>query len=110
LTVKEHVALAARLEPDRVMTPVPALAVMVPPHVNDTPLGVETIRPGGKVSVNATPVSDVVVFGLLRLNVNVVEPFNEIDAAPNTLERTGGVATVMLAFEVLPVPAFVEVT
>jgi hypothetical protein len=110
LTVKAHDPPPARLEPDKVMTPVPGVAVIVPPQVNDTPFGVATIKPAGNVSVNATPVSDVVMFGLLRLKVSVVDAFNGTEAAPNAFERVGGAATVMLAFEVFPVPAFVEVT
>jgi len=83
---------------------------MVPLQVDDTPLGVEITRPAGSVSVNPVPVSDVVVFGLLRLKVSEVEPFNGIDAAPNAIDGTAGETTVRLAFEVFPAPPFVEFT
>ena len=44
------------------------------------------------------------------VKVSDVEPFNGMLAAPNALIATGGATTVMLAFEVLPVPPSVEVT
>jgi hypothetical protein len=44
------------------------------------------------------------------VKVNEVEPFNGILAAPKALMITGGAATVILAFEVFPVPPSVEVT
>jgi hypothetical protein len=44
------------------------------------------------------------------VKVNEVEPFSGMLAAPNALMITGGPTTVMLAFEVFPVPAFPEVT
>src|SRR5438034_5988294 len=40
--------------------PDPATAVAVPPQVFDSPLGVATTRPAGRLSVKATPVSDAV--------------------------------------------------
>jgi hypothetical protein len=39
-----------------------------------------------------------------------VDPFSGILAAPNDLLITGAPTTVMLAFDVLPVPPSVEVT
>ena len=54
--------LAAMVPPERLIVPVPAVAVMVPPpQVPVRPLGVETTRPAGSVSLNATPVSAAVV-------------------------------------------------
>src|SRR6266853_347736 len=44
------------------------------------------------------------------VKVSDVDPFNGMLAAPNALIITGGATTVMEAFDVLPVPAFVEVT
>lgn len=44
------------------------------------------------------------------MKLKLVEPFRGIDAAPNALMITGGPVTVIEAFDVLPVPASVEVT
>jgi hypothetical protein len=111
LTVKEQDALAAKVAPDKLTEVDPAVALIVPaPQVPATPLGVATNIPVGNVSENATPFSDVAAFGLLKLNVNVVAPFSATDAAPNDFAIVGGAATIRLAFEVFPVPAFVEFT
>jgi hypothetical protein len=54
--------LAARVPPARLTAPEPAVAVIVPlPQVPVNPLGVETTRPAGSVSLNATPVAPAVV-------------------------------------------------
>src|SRR5205814_10520694 len=93
------------------MTLVPYVAVIVPPPQLPTrALGVETTRPAGSVSLKAMLVRVVVVLLLWMVKVSEVEPFNGIEAAPNALMITGGATTVMLAFEVLPVPPSVEVT
>ena len=44
------------------------------------------------------------------MKVRLVEPFSGIEPAPKALIITGGATTVMLAFDVLPVPPSVEVT
>jgi hypothetical protein len=63
-TEKVHELLAARVAPDRLMTPVPAVAVIVPPPQEPvSPLGVEITSPAGKVSLKPIPVSAAV--GLL---------------------------------------------
>jgi hypothetical protein len=106
-----HEALAASAAPDKTITLVPCVAVIVPPpHDPVCPLGVVITRPAGSVSVNATPERSCVVFGLLIVKLNDVEPFSGILAAPNALLIVGGAATVMLAFDVLPVPPLVDVT
>src|SRR5947209_9022212 len=57
LTCATHVALPAKSPPVR-LTSLPAgLAVSVPPHVLDAPLGVDTSKPAGNASSNARPVS-----------------------------------------------------
>src|ERR1051326_1862297 len=109
--VIEHDPFAARPPPERLMEPEPAAAVTVPPQplfVN--PFGVATTRPAGSVSLKATPVSAIDVFGLLMLNVSDVLAFSRMLAAPNALVIVGGLATVRLAEAVLPVPPLVEVT
>src|SRR5260221_2169845 len=105
-----HEALTATVPPDRLTDPEPATAVAVPPHVLDSPFGVATTKPAGRVSVKATPVNATLAFGLVMVKVKLVEPFNGIVAAPNALVIVGGATTVMLADAVLSVPPFVEVT
>jgi len=103
--------LAAIVPPLRLITFVPAVAVIVPaPHVPVRPFGVETTRPVGSVSLKATPLSAVVVLLFWMVKLRLVEPFSGMLAAPNALIMTGGPVTVIEAFDVLPVPPSVEVT
>src|SRR6478609_5963882 len=84
---------------------------MVPPPQEPVrPLGVEITRPAGSVSLKPTPVSVVPVLLFWMVKVSEVEPFSGMLAAPNALMITGGPTTVIEAFDVLPVPASVEVT
>lgn len=102
--------LAGCVAPARLMLPDPATAVAVPPQVL-LRAGVGAItRPAGRLSVNAIPVSAVVVFGLVILKVSEVIPFSGMLAAPKAFVIVGGVATLRLALAVLPVPPLVEVT
>jgi hypothetical protein len=113
VTFTENVqeALPARLAPDRLMVFVFCVAVMVPPPQEPVrPLGVDTIRPAGRVSVKPIPVSVFAVLGLLMLKLSEVEPPRGIDAAPKALLIAGGATTVMEAVDVLPGPVVVEVT
>lgn len=110
-TLKVHDAEAARVAPERLTVDEPAAAVMVPPpHEPVRPLGVETTRPAGNVSVKATPVSELPVFGLLIVKLNALVPFNGTALGLNDLVMAGAWATLKLAEAVLPVPPFVEVT
>jgi len=96
-TEKLHEEFAARVAPDRVTKGVPAVAVMdPPPQLPIRPLGVEITKPAGRVSVNAIPVSVVVVFGLLTVKLKEVDPFRGMFAAPKALLRVGGVISVIL--------------
>jgi len=104
-----HEPLAVKVPPDKLIELEPAVAVVVPPHVLLRLLGFATTSPAGKLSVNATPLR-LVVFGLLIVNVRLVLAFSGIEAAPNAFVIVGGVATVMLAEAVFPVPPLVEVT
>ena len=109
-TENVHEVEAARIPPDRLITLVPAVAVMVPPPQEPVkPFGVETTRPAGSVSVNPTPVR-AIAFGLAIVKLSEVEPFSGMLAAPNALLISGGPTTVMEAFDVLPVPPLVELT
>jgi hypothetical protein len=112
VTFTENVQLAfpANEAPDRLITFVPAVAVIVPPPQEpERPFGVEMTRPAGSVSVKPTPVNAVgLLFWMVKLKL--VEPFSGMLAAPNALIMTGAPTTVMEAFDVLPVPPSVEVT
>lgn len=105
--VQELAALSAT--PDRLTTLVACVAVIVPPPQEPLkPLGVEMIRPAGKVSLKPTPVSPTVVFTLLMVKLSEVEPLSGMLDAANELLIVGGATTVMLALEMLPVPPSVE--
>src|SRR5882724_8160024 len=94
-TENVHELLAARLAPDRLITFVACVAVIVPPpQLPVKPLGVDTARPVGKVSLKATPVSVSVVLLFWMVKVNDVEAFNGMLAAPHAWMITGGAVTV----------------
>src|SRR5205823_1997039 len=109
-TLKVHDALWATVPLERLITPVPAVAVTVPLQVLLTlGVGATTRVPvaEGSVSLNATPVRSprAVRFGLVMVNVMVVIPFNGmLTAGLNALLMVGGTTTVMVALAVLPVP------
>jgi D-ribose pyranose/furanose isomerase RbsD len=86
----------------------PAVAVAVPLQVVFRLFGVATTSPAGKLSVKATPFRVRFTLVLLTVNVSEVVPFSGIVAAPNALAIVGGLMTVKLADEVLPLPASVE--
>jgi hypothetical protein len=111
-TASVHDALAAVVPLDRLMVPVPATAVAVPPHVFARPLGLAISSPEGRLSENPTPDKEDVELGLAIVKVSDVVPFNGIESAPNAFEIDGGagVFTVRLADAVFPVPPSVEVT
>jgi hypothetical protein len=105
-----HDPLDARVPPDRPIEPLPAVAVVVPLHVFVRPFGVETTKPAGNGSVNATP-DWASVLELFRVKVRLVDAFNGMLAAPKAFEIVGGPTTVSTAlFEAAPVPPSVEVT
>jgi len=105
-TENVHELFAASVAPARLITLLPAAAVIVPPpQLPLRPFGFDTTSPAGKLSVNPTPVNAVVVFGFWMVKLNEVEPFSGILAAPKALLITGAAATLMLAVAVLLVPA-----
>jgi len=64
-TENVHELLAARLDPDKLTTFAPCVAVIAPPpQLPVRPFGVETVKPEGNVSLKPTPVSvvDVLLF------------------------------------------------
>ena len=75
--------LGASVAPLRLITFVPAVAVIVPPPQDPVrPFGVETTRPAGSVSLKPTPVSATVVLLFWMVKLRLVEPFSGMLAAP----------------------------
>ena len=94
LTMTLQEVLTATVPPLRLILPLPATAVVVPPQVLLRPFGVATAKPAGKVSVKATPFSaTVLAAGLVIVSVRLVVPFTGIVAAPNAWLMLGGVTT-----------------
>jgi len=109
-TENVHEEFAAMVPPVRLITFVPAVAVMVPPpQLPVRPFGVDTTSPAGTVSVKATPVRAIALL-FVMVKLSEVDPFSGMLAAPNALVMVGGPTTLRLAFEVFPVPPFVELT
>jgi hypothetical protein len=82
LTLNVQDALDASDAPARVTVLDPAVAVIVPPpQLPVSPLGVETTRPAGSVSVTPTPVN-VDALGLVIVRLSEVDPFNGTVPAP----------------------------
>ena len=111
LTENVQLALAAKVAPERLITLVFCVALIVPPPQEPVrPLGVEIMRPAGSVSVKPIPLSEAAVLGLLMVKLRLVDPFSGMLAAPNALLISGDPTTVMLALDVFPVPPSVDVT
>jgi len=114
VTFTENVqeALAARFAPVNAMLDDPALAVIEPvPHVPVSPLGVETERPEGSVSVKPIPLSEAVAFGFVTVKLRVVAPFSDTKAPPKALLIVGGATTVIAAVSlVAPAPVSLAAT
>jgi hypothetical protein len=112
LTEKLHEPFCASVPPANVTAPAPETAVIVPaPQDPISPFGDATTKPGGKLSVNAAPVSATLPTAvLLIVNVSVLFAFKAIDVGANAFVIDGGGATLRFAVAELPVPPFVEVT
>src|SRR5262249_22860904 len=110
-TETAHEALAATVPPDRLTVLAPPVAVAVPPQVLFR-FGVEaTTRPEGRLSVNDSPLSVTLLFGLVMLMVSRVVPFSGIFVGANVLLTGCGAVTVLAAvLLVFPVPPLVELT
>jgi hypothetical protein len=112
VTLRETVQLllTAMLAPVSETLPEPATAVAVPPQVLDSPFGVETTSPAGKLSVKATPASATVfTAGFVIVNVKLVVPFRGTFVAPKAFAIEGGATTsTMAVLLVVPVPPSVE--
>ena len=103
-----QLAPGARLAPDKLMEPDPATAVGVVLQVLVKPLGVATIRPAGRLSVNAIPFNVRLALVLETVKVSDVVPFSGIVVAPKALAIVGGLMTVSVSEPVFPFPASVE--
>jgi len=89
-TLISHGCIAARVPPDRLTEDDPATAVAVPPQVLIREFGVATIRPAGKLSVKAIPVSVTLVSGFKMWKLSEVLPFKGMLASENPLMIEGG--------------------
>src|SRR5215471_17350819 len=104
------------------MTPLPAVAVTVPPHVlltlgvlDTTRVAVPAPLDTGSASLKATPVRSPLLgvaglFGLLMVKVIVLVPFSGMLPALNALLIVAGATTVTVATAVLLEPPSVELT
>ena len=113
-TLRETMQLAegARVAPDKDTVPEPLVAVATPVQVLTRLLGVATTSvPGaafGRISAKAMAFSVRFWFALLMLNVRLVEAPNGMLGTPNNFTMCGGLMTVRLSDDVLPLPASVE--
>src|SRR5262249_37185 len=110
VTVTEnwHWPLAAIVAPVREM-PVGAVVVTVPPQIVAEAL--PTVKPGGSVSVDATPVRAIgVAAGVGGVKVREVVALSAMVEGLNTLAIEGGPSTLIEAEAVPPVPPSVELT
>lgn len=91
VTLRVQVPAAAIDPPDRAIVS-GATVMSVPPHW----LEVEeaTVKPAGRVSMNATPFRAVPAFGLVMVKVRVVVPFKGMVAAPKDFMIDGALKTV----------------
>ena len=87
----------------KLMLPLPAVAVTVPPQVLVTPGVAATCNPTGSVSVKLALMATT--FGLLMLKFTVVVPFTGIVAAPKLLVICGGSKITMPTLAVPPLEA-----
>jgi len=97
-TEKVHETPASSVAPVRLMTFVPAVAVIgPPPHEPVKPLGVDITSPLGNVSVKAMPPSGTgfaAGFVIVKVKAVVFAPNNCNAVWANTLEIVGGSTTV----------------
>ena len=106
-----QLALPPSVAAERAMPLPPATAAMEPPpHDPVRPFGVATATPAGKPSVNATPVSGVLL-GLVSVKDNADVPPTEMVAGEKPLVRVGadGGPTVRVAMAGAPGAASLDV-
>jgi hypothetical protein len=106
VTLKEQLLLAAIDPPLNVMTF--DVIEYVPPHAAVAAVS-GAVNPAGNVSVNATPVKAVVVFGLVIVKLSTLVPPSGIVDASKPFIIDGGPTTVSIAvLLVAPVPLSFE--
>ena len=95
---------AVMVPPLRLMDPVPAVAVTVPPAVFAILAGSATTKPAGKLLLNASAVASAVLFELSMVKVSVTVSPCAIGSVANALLNPGGGLTrrVALAVPLLP--------
>src|ERR1700676_186130 len=113
-----HEAPGASVLPDRLADPgggpganlggATTAASAVPPQVLFKLLGELTAKPNGRLSVKATPFNVELALALETVKVRLVVPLRGMVAAPKTLAMVGGLMTVRVEEEVLPLPASEE--
>jgi hypothetical protein len=114
-----HEEPGAKVAPDKLIEPGggpgmggrPGLTMelsAVPLQVLAKLLGVATTSPAGSRSLKATPVKVRPALVLVRIKVKLVVPLSGMVAAPKAFAMVGGLMTVRLAEEVLPLPASEE--
>jgi hypothetical protein len=109
VTLKVHIPLDAIVAPVRVIV-LGLVVVSKPPQVIVGP-DVTTVKPAGSVSVNPTPVSATVEFGLVIVNVRVEVLPGIMIVGLNAFAIAGGATTVIVAVLLAPpVPPFVALT
>jgi hypothetical protein len=97
LTIKLQDALAASPNDERLMLPVPAVALGVPAvtppevvrQVPPWPFGVATTSPAGRTSVKAIACTPVDEFGFAIVKVRLVLPPTAMELAPNAFAKVG---------------------
>jgi hypothetical protein len=103
-----QLAFGSRLWPLMLTVEEPARAVTAPVQLPPVLGGVANTNPAGKLSVKATPFRVRFWLVLETVNVRLVVPFSGMVTAPNAFAMVGGLMTVKLAEDVLPLPASVE--
>jgi hypothetical protein len=104
-------APGASVAADKVTDDDPGTAEVVPPHVLLKAFGVDITNPAASVSVNAIPVSEIVLpAGAVMVTVSDVKFVVEMLGAPNDETMLGGAATVKVEAAVLPAPPFDDPT
>jgi hypothetical protein len=73
-----------------VLAPGLAVTVLLEPQVPLSPLGLSTTRLAGSVSVNATPLSEPLEFGLVIVTDSELVPPTAIEVGVNALVVLGG--------------------
>ena len=113
LTENVHDPLEASVPPDKLTVEgdpggLLIVAVIVPLPQEPVTVVEANFNPPGNVSVNATPLSDTLLFGLVSVKLNVLFPPTGMLLGLNDLLMVGGLATVSVADAAAPLPPSVE--